>query len=133
MRNIVWMKKVRFYKKMRTSSLIILLVRKCLCASISRGKPSKYFFTEYWIIKHISSYIYMPRRCNHVAANQRVGVACPPCTLKDNKIDETTHMNITVKTSNKIRFAWMSNFGKYRCLKKCISADKIVCCGCALC
>ena len=36
----------------------------------------------------------MPRRCNHVAANQRVGVACPSCTFSDNKINETTHMFI---------------------------------------
>ena len=28
---------------MRTGSLICLLVRKCLCVSISRGKPSIYF------------------------------------------------------------------------------------------
>ena len=34
---------IYFYKKIRTSSLIILLVRKCLCVSASRGKPSIYF------------------------------------------------------------------------------------------
>ena len=28
---------------MRTGSLICLLVRKCLCVSVSRGKPSIYF------------------------------------------------------------------------------------------
>ena len=34
------MKVIYFSKKMRTGSLIILLVRKCLCLSIPRGKPS---------------------------------------------------------------------------------------------
>ena len=37
------MKIIDFYKKMRTGSLICLLVRKCLCVSVSRGKPSIYF------------------------------------------------------------------------------------------
>ena len=32
-----------FFKIMRTDSLILLLVQKCLCVSISRGKPSIYF------------------------------------------------------------------------------------------
>ena len=31
-----------FFKKMRTGSLIMLLVQKCLCVSIARGKPSIY-------------------------------------------------------------------------------------------
>ena len=35
---------------MRTGSRIILLVWKCRCVSISRGKPSIYFlFVKYWI------------------------------------------------------------------------------------
>ena len=37
------MNMIDFYKKTRTSSLICLLVWKCLCVSISRGKPSIYF------------------------------------------------------------------------------------------
>ena len=32
-----------FFKRIRTCSLIILLVQKSLCVSISRGKPSIYF------------------------------------------------------------------------------------------
>ena len=34
---------IYLYQRMRTGSLICLLVRKCLCVSISRGKPSIYF------------------------------------------------------------------------------------------
>ena len=37
------MKITDVYKKMRTISLICLLVQKCLCVPISRGKPSTYF------------------------------------------------------------------------------------------
>ena len=43
------MKILFFHKKMRIGWLIILLVRRCLGVSISRGKPSIYFLldTEY--------------------------------------------------------------------------------------
>ena len=41
--NIVQMKIIYSFKKMHTGSLIILLVRKCLCVSTSRGEPSIYF------------------------------------------------------------------------------------------
>ena len=37
------MRLCNFTKKMRTGSLIWLLVRKCLCVSVSRGKASIYF------------------------------------------------------------------------------------------
>ena len=43
MKNLVQMKIMYFFKKMRTGSLIILLVRKILCVTISRGEPSIYF------------------------------------------------------------------------------------------
>ena len=36
--------------------------------------------------------IYIPRRCNHVATNHLVGVACPSCTFFDAEINETTHV-----------------------------------------
>ena len=41
--NIVQMEIIYVYEKMHTGLLICLLVQKCLCVSISRGKPSIYF------------------------------------------------------------------------------------------
>ena len=35
-----------FCKQMRTGSLICLLVRKFMCVSVSRGKPSIYFLLK---------------------------------------------------------------------------------------
>ena len=44
------MKIIDFYDKMRTSSLLfVLLVWGCLCVTISRGNTSIYFFAKYWI------------------------------------------------------------------------------------
>ena len=37
---------IYFYKKMRTGSLICLLVQKCLCVSVSRGNT---LFAKYWM------------------------------------------------------------------------------------
>ena len=38
---------------MRTVSLIILLVRKCLCVSISNGKPSIYFMLNIGYVVYV--------------------------------------------------------------------------------
>ena len=37
------MKLIAFYKMMHTGSLILLIVQKCLCVSVSTGRPSVYF------------------------------------------------------------------------------------------
>ena len=53
------MKTVCFFKKMRTSSLICLLVRKCLCVSISRGKPSVYFLLNIGNVVYVVYVVYV--------------------------------------------------------------------------
>ena len=47
------MYKTDFYEKMRTGSLICWLVRKCLCVSISRGKPSIYFLLNIGYVVYV--------------------------------------------------------------------------------
>ena len=54
---IVQMKIVYLFKKMRTSSLIILLVQQCLCVSISRGKPSIYSLVNIGYDVYVVSFI----------------------------------------------------------------------------
>jgi len=54
------MKTVNFCKKMRTGSLIILLVQKCLCGSISMGKPSVYFLLNIgYVVVYVVYVVYV--------------------------------------------------------------------------
>ena len=54
------MENAYFFKKMRTGSLIcLLLVRKCLCASISRGKPSIYFLINIEYVVYVVYVVYV--------------------------------------------------------------------------
>ena len=48
-----------FHRKMRTGSLICVLVRKCLCVSISRGKPSIYFLLNIGYVVYVVYVIYV--------------------------------------------------------------------------
>ena len=52
------MEKVDLFKKMRTGSPIILLAKKCLCVSISRGKPSIYFLPNIGYVVYVVYVVY---------------------------------------------------------------------------
>ena len=46
------------FKKLRTGSLIIPLVQKCLCVSISRGKSSIYFLLNIGYVVYVVYFVY---------------------------------------------------------------------------
>ena len=53
------MNKIYFYKKMRTGSLISLIVWKCLCVSNSRGKPSIFFLINIGNVVYVVYAVYV--------------------------------------------------------------------------
>ena len=72
-----------FYKKMRTDSLFVLLVRKCLCVSVSRGKPSMYFLLNIgYSLRHVPSCPVVVVVCPSVCPVVRPVVVVRPLSVR---------------------------------------------------